>query len=66
MILELWPSQLISDDNWKISVLTGTLLYVSGSCACHSEQILLRLTPGEDLVLTFHRFNGSAHKIKLK
>ena len=37
----------------KIPVLTETLVYVSGSCACYSElteemSILLRLTPRED------------------
>ena len=30
-------SWLISDDNRKSLVLIGTLLYVFGSCSCHSE-----------------------------
>ena len=43
----------MSDDNRKISVMTGTLLYVFGSCERHSElteevYIPMRRIPKED------------------
>ena len=44
---------MISDDNQKISVITGNILYVFGPCEHHSElteeiNITLKPTPNED------------------
>ena len=48
-----WAFLLISDDNWKILVMIGTLLYVFGSCESQMRAPFRPIPKEDSSSLTF-------------